>query len=86
MPAGYDYTVYESSLDGPEVGKFHHDGSNGLSGPQHGDIIRLDEMIGRWRVTASDPPAMGHDAVTSQGTGKLTVERVEDDLVTPHGD
>jgi hypothetical protein len=29
---------------------------------------------------------MGHDAVTSQGTGKLAVERVEDDLVTPHGD
>jgi hypothetical protein len=86
MTSGFDYTAHEGSLDGPEVGRYHHDGSNGLAGPQLGDIIRLEEMIGLWRVTASDRLAMGRDAVISQGTGKLAVERVEDDLVTPHGD
>ena len=84
MTSGFDYTAHEGSFDGPEVGRYHHDGSN--AGPQLGDIIRLDEMIGLWRVTASDPPAMGRDAVTSPVIGKLAVERVEDDLVTPHGD
>jgi hypothetical protein len=75
MTFGFDYTALEDSLDGPEVGRYHHDGSNGLAGPEQGDIIRLERVMGRWRVNA-----------VLQGTGKLVVERVEDDLVTPHGD
>ena len=78
MTPGFDYTAHEGTLDGREVGRYHDDGSNGLAGPEQGDIIRLEGQMGRWRVTAGNPRA--------QGIGKLAVERVEDDLVTPHGD
>jgi hypothetical protein len=86
MASGFDYTAHEDSLDGPQVGTYHHDGSNGLAGPEHGDIIRLEGQMGRWRVTAGKPLATALDAATSQSIGKLAVERVEDDLVAPHGD
>ena len=76
MSSSFDYTAHEGSLEGPTVGTYHHDGTEGLAGPKPGDLIKLEGgLIGRWRVTA-----------VPQGTGELVVERVEDDLVTPHGD
>ncbi len=84
MAAGYDYTVHESSLDGRVIGNYHHDGSNDLAGPKHGDIIELEGRIGHWRVTAGHPLAMHGEAIEPQGTGQLVVERVEDELIEPH--
>ena len=86
VTSGFDYTAHEGTLDGPEVGRYHHDGSNGLAGPELGDIIRLNGRMGHWRVTTDNPPATVRDAIASQSIGKLAVERVEDLLVTPHGD
>lgn len=69
MSSGFDYTAHEGSLEGPTVGTYYHDATNG---PEPGDIIKLEEgLIGRWRVTA-----------VRQGTAEVVVERVEDDLVT----
>jgi hypothetical protein len=76
VSSGVDFTVHDGSLDGPTVGLYHHDGTGALSGPEPGDIIKLEGgLMGQWRVTA-----------VPHGTGAVVVERVEDDLVTPHGD
>lgn len=86
MAYSFDYTAHEGSLGGPQVGRYHHDGANGQSGPKQGDVIRLEGRMGRWRVTVDDPAAADVDAGTSQSVGKLAVERLEDELVAPHGD
>jgi len=75
MSSRVHYMVHEGSLERPAVGVYHHDQTNALAGPEPGDIIKLEGQIGRWRVTAEP-----------QGTAELVAERVEDDLVTPHGD
>ena len=81
MAPGFDYIAHEGGLDGPEVGRYHHDGSNGLSGPVDGEVIRLEGQMGQWRVTAGLP--IGRNGVTPQGPGKLAVQRIDDHLVTP---
>jgi hypothetical protein len=86
VSSSFDYTVHEGSLDGPVVGTYRHaEANNDLAGPEHGDIIELDGLYGRWRVTAGHPPAMHRELVEPQGKGELVVERVADDLVAPHG-
>ena len=73
MSSGFDYTAHEGSLDGPAVGTYLHDGADG---PEAGAVIRLEGLIGPWRVTAGP-----------QGAGRqFAVERVEDDLVSFPGD
>lgn len=52
MASGFDYTAHEGSLDGPAVGTYHHGGANGRAGPEAGDVIRIEGLIGLWRVTA----------------------------------
>jgi len=86
MPAGYDYTVHEHTLDGPVIGNYHYEGSNDLTGPKHGDIIELEGLVGHWRVTAKHPLATHDQAAEPQDAGQLVVERVDDKLIEPHGD
>lgn len=87
MSSSFDYTAHEGSLDGPVVGTYHHpETDNDLAGPEQGDVIELEGLYGRWRVTATHPPAMHRELVEPRGKGKLVVERVADDLVAPHGD
>jgi hypothetical protein len=86
VSSSFDYTVHEGSLDGRVVGTYRHaEANNDLAGPEHGDIIELEGLYGRWRVTAAHPPAMHRELVEPQGKGDLVVERVADDLA-PHGD
>jgi hypothetical protein len=76
VSSGFDYTVHEGSPEGPTVGTYHHDSTDSVAEPEPGDIIKLEGgLMGKWRVTA-----------VPHGTGAVVVERVEDDLVTPHGD
>jgi hypothetical protein len=70
-------SFHEGSIDGPVIGTYHHDGSDGLSGPEYGDIIGVDGAPGRWRVTAGQPSRRHREAVIPEGKGKLAVERVE---------
>jgi hypothetical protein len=86
MSAGFDFTVYEGSLDGRVIGNYHHDGSNDLAGPKQGDIIELEGRIGHWRVSSEHPLTMHHPPVEPQGTGQLVVERVDDKLIESHGE
>jgi hypothetical protein len=84
VSSSFEYTAHEGSLDGAVVGTYRHaEADNDVAGPEHGDIIELEGLYGRWRVTARHPPAMHREIAEPHATGKLVVERVPDDLA-PH--